>query len=158
MFHTLKIEKIFLKIKRKVKKMKKSIFSIIILIIILFSIICIYSEIHNFFQNNLNISYSTASIFSFLCVIILFALIFSYFEKLEKEYQEETRQILSISNSINQLNYDNLNNIKNITILDKSNYQVTLKTNPEHTMSFSITNIPHNQNELELLDKQILKD
>lgn len=136
--------------------MKKSIFSIIILIMAVFCIICIYSGIHNFFQNNLNTSYSTASILSFLCVIILFALIYSYFEKLEKNYQDETRQILSIANTISQLSYDNLNNIKKITILDKSNYQITLKTNPEHTISFNISTIPHNQNELELLDKEII--
>lgn len=136
--------------------MKKSIFSIFILIIVVFYIVCIYSGIHNFFQNNLKTSYSTASIFSYLCIIISFALIYIYIEKLEKNYQYKIRQMLSLSDKINQLNYKNLENIKKITILDNSSYQITLKTNPEHTMLFSIASIPCNQNELELLDKEII--
>lgn len=138
------------------KNNKKVISTIVILIISVICIICIYSGILDFLQNTLNASYFFAKTLSYLFIIILFAVIYICFEKLEKDYKNEIKHIVSLTNIISQFNYNNLNNIKKIIISDNSNYQIILKTEPESTITFNMSSIPQNQNELEILDQEII--
>ena len=128
----------------------KYIKGVFLLIIFFWCVLRIDNSTISFLQNSLNLNYSLANLLTYIFMIIIFLLIYIFFEKEQKNNENEINNLLHLTYTINHFDYSKLKKIKELYINSKSSFTIIFKNDSK--ISLNISSIPKNQHDLELLD------